>query len=76
MKNITSNESTSFESSLGSPSKPLQSIEVQKPKQIFFVNPKDDTTQPLINNIIDLGPPPKKQPPHPDKKNQKKKIKK
>ena len=75
MKNINSNESTSIESSLGSPTKPLQSLEVQKPKQIFFVNSIEDTPQPLINTIIDLGPPPKKQPPHPDKKNQKKKIK-
>lgn len=75
MKNINSNESTSIESSLGSPTKPLQSLEVQKPKQIFFVNSIEDTPQPLINTIINLGPPPKKQLPHPDKKNQKKKIK-
>ena len=75
MKNINSNESTSFESSLGSPLKPLQSYEGQKPKQIFFVNQIDDTSQPLINTIIDLGPPPKNQPQHQDKKNQKKKIK-
>jgi len=75
MKNINSNESTSFESSLGSPLKPLQSYEVQKPKQLFFVNQIDDTSQPLINTIIDLGPPPKKQPQQQEKKNQKKKIK-
>ena len=75
MKNINTNESTSFESSLGSPTKPLQSYEAQKPKQIFFVNSIEDTPQPLINTIINLGPPPKKQPPNPGKKNEKKKIK-
>ena len=75
MKNINTNESTSFESSLGSPLKPLQSYEGQKPKQLFFVNSIDDTPQPLINTIINLGPPPKKQPQHQDKKIQKKKIK-
>ena len=75
MKNINSNESTSFESSLGSPLKPLQSYEGQKPKQLFFVNSIDDTPQPLINSIIDLGPPPKQQPQPQEKKYQKKNIK-
>jgi hypothetical protein len=75
MKNLNTNESTSFESSLGSPTKPLLSYDAQKPKQLFFVNQIDDTSQPLINTIIDLGPPPKKQPQQQEKKNQKKKIK-
>ena len=74
MKNINSNESTSFESSLGSPLKPLQSYEGQKPKQLFFVNSVEDTHQSLENYIINLGPVPK--PCSTEKKNiQKKKIK-
>ena len=72
MKNLNTNESTSFESSLGSPTKPSQTYELQKPKQLFFVNSIEDTPQPLTNTIINLGPPPK---PHsPEKKNHKKKI--
>ena len=63
MKNLNTNESTSFESSLGSPTKPLQSYEVKKPKQLFFVNSIEDTSQPLLNTIINLGPPPKINPP-------------
>ena len=73
MKNLNTNESTSFESSLGSPTKPLQLYEVQKPKQLFFVNSIEDTSQPLLNTIINLGPPPKINPP--EKKVQKNKIK-
>ena len=52
MKNLNTNESTSFESSLGSPTKPLQPNEVQKPKQLFFVNNIEETPQPLLNTII------------------------
>ena len=73
MKNLNTNESTSFESSLGSPTKPLQPYEVQKPKQLFFVNSIEDTPRPLLNTIINLGPPPKINPP--EKKVQKNKIK-
>ena len=73
MKNLNTNESTSFESSLGSPTKPLQSYEVKKPKQLFFVNSIEDTSQPLLNTIINLGPPPKINPP--EKKVLKNKIK-
>ena len=57
MKNLNTNESTSFESSLSSPSKPIQTYDVQKPKQIFFVNSIEDTSPPLTNTIINLGPP-------------------
>lgn len=74
MKNINSNESTSFESSLGSPLKPLQSYEGQKPKQLFFVNSVEDKPKSLDNYIINLGPVPK--PCSTEKNNiQKKKIK-
>lgn len=73
MKNLNTNESTSFESSLGSPTKPLQPNEVQKPKQLFFVNNIEETPQPLLNTIINLGPIPKPRPT--EKKNLKKKIK-
>jgi hypothetical protein len=38
MKNASNNESISFESTLGSPSKPRLENLVQKPKQIFLVN--------------------------------------
>ena len=38
MKNASNNESISFESTLGSPSKPHLENIVQKPKQIFLVN--------------------------------------
>ena len=72
MKNLNTNESTSFESSLGSPTKPSQTYELQKPKQLFFVNSIEDPPQPLTNTIINLGPAPKTQ--TPEKKNQKKKI--
>jgi len=74
MKNLNTNESTSFESSLGSPTKPLLSYDAQKPKQLFFVNSVEDTHQSLENYIINLGPVPK--PCSTEKKNiQKKKIK-
>ena len=73
MKNLNTNESTSFESSLSSPTKPNQTYEVQKPKQIFFVNSIEDTPPPLTNTIINLGPVPKPQPK--EKKSIKKKIK-
>jgi hypothetical protein len=43
MKNVTTNESISFESTLGSPSKPHPNIMVQKPKKIFLVNFVDDS---------------------------------
>ena len=72
MKNLNTNESTSFESSLGSPTKPSQTYELQKPKQLFFVNSIEDPPQPLTNTIINLGPAPKTQ--TPEKKNPKKKI--
>ena len=42
MKNVFINESVSFESTLGSPSKPTQENIVQKPKQIFLVNFVED----------------------------------
>ena len=42
MKNASNNESISFESTLGSPSKPPQNNIVQKPKQIFLVNCVED----------------------------------
>jgi hypothetical protein len=42
MKNVTINESISFESTLGSPSKPRPNNIVQKPKKIFLVNFVDD----------------------------------
>ena len=42
MKNVFINESISFESTLGSPSKPPQVNIVQKPKQIFQVNIVED----------------------------------
>lgn len=73
MKNLNTNESTSFESSLGSPTKPLQTYDIQKPKQIFFVNNIEDTPQALPNTIINLGPAPKSL--VPEKKNLEKKIK-
>jgi len=63
MKNLNTNESTSFESSLGSPTKPSQTYELQKPKQLFFVNSIEDIPQPLTNTIINLGPVPKVQTP-------------
>jgi hypothetical protein len=72
MKNLNTNESTSFESSLGSPTKPSQTYELQKPKQLFFVNSIEDIPQPLTNTIINLGPVPKVQ--TPEKKSSKKKI--
>ena len=73
MKNLNTNESTSFESSLGSPTKPSQTYELQKPKQLFFVNSIGDPPQPLTNTIINLGPAPKTQ--TPKKNNPKKNIK-
>ena len=42
MKNVFINESISFESTLGSPSKPPQENIVKKPKQIFLVNCVED----------------------------------
>ena len=42
MKNVFINESISFESTLGSPSKPPQENIVQKPKPIFLVNFVED----------------------------------
>ena len=42
MKNVITNESISFESTLGSPSKPHQCVIVQKPKPIFLVNSIED----------------------------------
>ena len=42
MKNVFVNESISFESTLGSPSKPTQENIVQKPKKIFLVNCVED----------------------------------
>ena len=42
MKNVFINESISFESTLGSPSKPAQENIVKKPKQIFLVNCVED----------------------------------
>jgi len=56
MKNLNTNESTSFESSLGSPSKPFQSYEIQKPKQLFFVNSIEDPPKSITNTIINLAP--------------------
>ena len=38
MKSVATNESISFESTFGSPSKPNPNDIVQKPKQIFLVN--------------------------------------
>ena len=68
MKNLNTNESTSFESSLGSPSKPLQSYDIQKAKQIFFVNSIEEPKISITNTIINLAPPKRK----PPKKNPKK----
>ena len=62
MKNLNTNESTSFESSLGSPSKPFQSYEIQKPKQLFFVNSIEDPPKSITNTIINLAPVPKPKP--------------
>ena len=73
MKNLNTNESTSFESSLGSPSKPFQSYEIQKPKQLFFVNSIEDPPKSITNTIINLAPVPKPKPQ--EKKIPKKKIK-
>ena len=70
MKNLNTNESTSFESSLGSPSKPLQSYDIQKAKQIFLVNSIEEPKISITNTIINLAPPKQKQ----QKKNPKKKI--
>ena len=70
MKNLNTNESTSFESSLGSPSKPLQSYDIQKAKQIFFVNSIEEPKISITNTIINLAPPKRK----PPKTNPKKKI--
>ena len=42
MKNVFINESISFESTLGSPSKPPQENIVKKPKPIFLVNCVED----------------------------------
>ena len=70
MKNLNTNESTSFESSLGSPSKPLQSYDIQKAKQIFLVNSIEEPKISITNTIINLAPPKRK----PPKKNPKKKI--
>ena len=54
MKNLNTNESTSFESSLGSPSKPLQSYDIQKAKQIFLVNSIEEPKISITNTIIIL----------------------
>ena len=73
MKNLNTNESTSFESSLGSPSKPLQSYDIQKAKQIFLVNSIEEPKISITNTIINLAPVPKPKPQ--EKKIPKKKIK-
>ena len=51
MKNI--NESISFESTLGSPSKPHPNDKVQKPKQIFLVNCVKDNIN--LNNSVEIN---------------------
>ena len=38
MKNLSTNESTYFESALGTPTKLPQNFEAQKPKQIFLID--------------------------------------
>ena len=43
MKNLTTNESASFESTLCSPHKPLQHLDPPKPKQLFFIDTAQDT---------------------------------
>ena len=43
MKNLITNESTSFESTLCSPHKPLQHLDPPKPKQLFFIDTAQDT---------------------------------
>ena len=76
MKNLNTNESTSFESSLGSPTKPLKPFEAQKAKQLFCVNniqEIQDIPQPLTQCIINLGP--VRIPSSSDKKNPKNKKK-
>ena len=51
MKNI--NESISFESTLGSPSKPYPNDIVQKPKQIFLVNCVKDNIN--LNHSVQIN---------------------
>jgi hypothetical protein len=52
MKNALINESISFESTLGSPSKPQQDTILKKPKQIFLVKFVNDNTISLSPNKI------------------------
>ena len=54
MKNASNNESISFESTLGSPSKPHQDSIVKKPKQIFLVNCVNDNIS-FSHNKISLS---------------------
>ena len=49
MKNVVTNESISFESTLASPSKPRPNNIVQKPKQIFLVNFVEDNISLSLN---------------------------
>ena len=60
MKNAFINESTSFESTLCSPSKPPQENIVQKPKQIFLVNYVEDNTSLALNKKNSSSSPGKK----------------
>ena len=60
MKNAFINESTSFESTLCSPSKPPQENIVQKPKQIFLVNYVEDNTNLALNKKNSSSSPGKK----------------
>ena len=56
MKNVITNESISFESTLGSPSKPHQCVIVQKPKPIFLVNSiKDNISLTSTKKSSDSG---------------------
>lgn len=70
MKNLSTNESTYFESNLESPSKPSQNIEFQKPKQIFLVNSEPDIPSGDAGTSLPLPP----LPPLPDLQPKKKKI--
>ena len=62
MKNLSTNESTSFESTLGSPTKPSQNFGFQKPRQIFLVNSGKETMSGDMENPIPLPPLPDLQP--------------